>query len=132
MHFKALKNQNRIEPLKELWRRFEDLFSIDLDETRIPIIYKKNLPDRDAALEMGRSLLKVFHETVDVKPHQILGMELPLMATLYTDNVRPTDFKLFGILDLVLKEEDGGIVVANFKTASKSIKENDHVTSRNA
>ncbi|PIU49854.1 MAG: hypothetical protein COS92_04250 [Desulfobacterales bacterium CG07_land_8_20_14_0_80_52_14] len=121
MYLKALKNHTRIEPLKELRQRFEDLLSLELDETQIPIIYKKDLPDKMGAIEMGRSLLKVFHESIDVKPHQILGVELPLMSTLYTEDGNPTEFKLFGVLDLVLKEEAGDIVVVDFKTASKSM-----------
>ncbi len=48
-------------------------------------------------------------------------MELPLSATLYTEDGKATDFKLIGVVDLVLRDEKGDIVVVDSKTASKSM-----------
>ena len=42
-----------------------------------------------------------------------------LTATLYTDDGQPTDFKLAGILDLVLRDRNGEILVVDNKTAAR-------------
>ncbi len=94
---------------------------VDLESKDIPIIYKKDMPNRHKALQMGKNLLKCFYETVDLKGYEILGVELPLSATLYTEDGKATDFKLIGILDLVIRDEKGEVLVVDSKTASKSI-----------
>jgi putative RecB family exonuclease len=50
-----------------------------------------------------------------------MDVELPLSAPLYTHEGKPTDFKLVGIIDLLLKSPSGDLLVVDFKTASKSI-----------
>jgi hypothetical protein len=70
---------------------------------------------------MGNAMLKEFHESIPPTLEgiqEILGVELPLAATLFSDDVQPTEFKLAGILDLVLLNRDGKILVVDNKTAS--------------
>ena len=71
---------------------------------------------------MGNAILKVFHENIAQTvqtAQEIVAVELPLAATLYTDDGQPTDFKLAGILDVVFRDEKGEILVVDNKTASK-------------
>ena len=42
-----------------------------------------------------------------------------MSARLYTDEGLPTELKLIGVLDLVLKDEQGRIIAVDNKTASK-------------
>jgi RecB family exonuclease len=61
-------------------------------------------------------------------------VELPLSAKLYTEDSQPTEFKLSGILDLVLRDENGEILVVDNKTAAQpmsqtSADENNQMTS---
>jgi putative RecB family exonuclease len=50
---------------------------------------------------------------------EILEIEHPLSARLFSDEGQPTDLKLIGVLDLVLKDEAGRIIAVVNKTASK-------------
>ena len=98
---------------------FEHHINLELDRTEIPIVFKKETPDRDAVIEMGNAMLEAFHERVDLTGFEILEIERPLSARLYTDEGQPTDLKLIGVLDLVLKDEAGRIIAVDNKTASK-------------
>ena len=68
-------------------------------------------------------MLKVFHETIPQtlqNVQEIIGVELPLTAKLYNpDDSQPTEFKLAGILDLVIRDKDGYLFVVDYKTAAK-------------
>jgi putative RecB family exonuclease len=68
---------------------------------------------------MGIAMLEAFHETVDLTGFEILEIERPLSARLYTEDGKPTDLKLIGVLDLVLKDEAGRIIAVDNKTAAK-------------
>ena len=86
---------------------------------QVPIVFKKETPDRDAVIDMGNAMLEAFHEGVDLTGFEIVDIERPLSARLYTDEGQPTDLKLIGVLDLVLKDEAGRIIAVDNKTASK-------------
>jgi putative RecB family exonuclease len=120
MYYRSIKNREQIESVETLCERFETCLKLDLDQQDIPVIYKKDLPDQEAALSMGKALLKTFHENVQIHlPENIVAIEHPLKATLFTEDGNPTDFKLVGIVDLILRDETGEIVVVDNKTASK-------------
>ena len=121
LYFRTLKNQGRIEPLEALWRRFEDCLSLDLDNTDVPVIFKRDMSDKSAAIEMGKAMLEAFHDSFDLADMEIVDVELPLSATLYTDSGEATDYKLFGVLDLILLDANGELVVVDVKTAAKGI-----------
>ena len=126
MYYRSLKNKGHIEPLAALHDRFQTCLELDLDNTSVPIIYKKDTPDKDAAIDMGKKMLSVLHENIAQTVqslHEIVAVELPLAATLYTDEGEPTEFKLAGILDLVLRDENGEILVVDNKTAAKPMAE---------
>ena len=115
MYYRSLKNKGRVEPLKALCDRFQTCLELDIENTSVPIIYKKDTPDRKAAMEMGNKMLSVFHDAAQTiqSVHEIVDVELPLTATLYTDDGQKTDFKLAGILDLVLRDRNGEILVVD-------------------
>ena len=117
-----MKNKGHIEPLAALHDRFQTCLELDIENTSVPIIYEKDTPDKDAAIDMGKKMLSVLHENIAQTVqslHEIVAVELPLAATLYTDEGEPTDFKLAGILDLVLRDENGEILVVDNKTAAR-------------
>jgi len=121
LYFRTLKNQGRIEPLEALCKRFEDCLSLDLENADVPLIYKRDMPDRDAAIEMGKAMLETFHDSVDLTDMEIVDVEMPLSATLFTDTGEATDYKLYGVLDLVLLDANGELIVVDVKTAAKAI-----------
>ena len=117
--YRYLKEKRVKEPLGVLLNYFEHHINLELDQTNIPIVFKKETPDRDAVIDMGNAMLEAFHEGVNLSSFEIVDIERPLSARLYTDEGQPTDLKLIGVLDLVLKDEAGRIIAVDNKTASK-------------
>jgi putative RecB family exonuclease len=121
MFYRTLKIKKQREPIDAITERFETCLELELDNTRMPVIYKKDTPDRKATIEMGREMLKAFYESNMVMPEHIVDVELPLSARLYTDNGTPTDFLIVGIIDLLLVDENQQVLVIDNKTASKPL-----------
>jgi len=119
MYYRTLKMHQKREQVEAIIERFETCLELELDNTRVPVIYKKETPDRKTTIEMGKGMLRAFHANNTVMPDQIVDVELPLSAQLYTDNGEPTDFLLVGILDLLLMDENQEVLVVDNKTASK-------------
>ena len=119
MYYRSLKNSGRLEPLEDIIGRFDDCLSLDLDNTDVPIIYKKDMPDTAGAMAMGKAILKAFYESVDLTTMEIVEVELPLSARLYSDERLLTEFKLVGVLDLLLMDENRELIVVDNKTAAK-------------
>jgi putative RecB family exonuclease len=118
-YYRTLKDNGVKEPMGVLQELFEDHITQEMNHAAIPIIFKKETPDRKAVIEMGNAMLKAFHEAVDLTGFEIVDIERPLSARLYTDEGQPTDLKLIGVLDLVLKDETGRIIAVDNKTAAK-------------
>ena len=124
IYYRSLKNHGGVEPLEKICERFETCLELDLEHNDVPVIFKKDLSDHKGAVEMGNAMLKVFHEYIAQivqSVQEIVAFELPLTATLYTDDGQPTPFKLAGILDLVLRDESGEILVVDNKTAARPV-----------
>ena len=118
--YRSIRDKGRVEPVGTLIEVFEEVLNLDLENATVPIVYKKGTPDRAATLEMGKALLEVFHESIVQTAQtvqQVVAVELPLSATLYTDEGTATEFKLVGVLDLLLMDVAGEIVVVDHKTA---------------
>jgi putative RecB family exonuclease len=118
--YRGIKN-NQVEPLEAITETFKTCLSLDLDSSELPIIYSKTTPDKESAIAMGVKMLEAFYNTVNIADYTVVDVELPLSAPLYTYEGKPTDFKLVGIIDLLLKSPTGDLLVVDFKTASKSI-----------
>jgi len=117
--YRTLMEKSVLEPLGVLQELFADHINRELDHSEIPIIFKKETPDRKGVIEMGTAMLKAFYEVIDLSGYEIVAIEKPMSATLYTDEGIPTDLKLVGVIDLVLKDDQGTIIAVDNKTASK-------------
>ena len=118
-YYRSLKDKGSLKPLKDLEELFADCISLEIDHSDIPVIYKKEAPDKDSVIKMGKGLLKVFYESVDLAGKEIIDVELPLSAKLYTPEGEATELKLIGVLDLVLRDQNGELIVVDNKTAAK-------------
>jgi putative RecB family exonuclease len=123
--YRSLKDKNTLEPISVLEELFEDSLSLDLDHTDIPVIYKKEAPDRKKVIQLGKLMLKAFYENIDLNGFEIVDVEIPLSARLYTDESEATDFMLIGIIDLILMDEDRELIVVDNKTAVKPKSQSD-------
>jgi putative RecB family exonuclease len=119
MYYRSVKNSGNPESLEAIIGRFEDCLSLDLDHSDIPVIYKKAAPDKDSVIKMGKGLLEMFYESVDLTGMQVIGAELPLSATLYTEEGSATELKLIGVLDLLLRDQNGELLIVDHKTAAQ-------------
>ena len=118
-YYLSIKDKGVVEPLAMIQEVFADSLTADLEKRDVPILYKKETPDRDAAIEMGKGLLKAFYEGIDLTGFEVVDVELPLTARLYTEDGQPTDLMVNGILDLVLKDATGNIIAVDNKTAKQ-------------
>jgi putative RecB family exonuclease len=119
MYYRSLKIKGRRESVDNILDRFENCLAIELDNIKVPVIFKKETPDRKSAMELGKAMLRVFHENNTVLPEHIVDVEMPISSRLYTDNGDPTDFLLVGIIDLLLMDENQEVIVVDNKTAAK-------------
>ncbi len=120
LYYKACKNGNT-ESLNSMVECFENSLVLDIESADVPILYSKAIADKDAVIEKGKSMLEAFYSSVDLTDCEVIAAELPLSATLYTDEGEPTDFKLVGIIDLILKKKSGNLLIVDNKTAARSM-----------
>ncbi len=116
-YYNSIKNNGNIEPINVIEELFEEHIRLELERAEVPLIYKKEAPDLESLVLMGKALLKAFYENVNLNGMEILDVELPLGANLYTDTGETTEFKLVGIIDLLLLNEDGELIAVDNKTA---------------
>ncbi len=116
----ALKETGAKLPLSELESVFERSFYQSMQMVNVPILYKKEMPDQASALKIGKNMVQVFHEEVNLDGHTIEAVELPLSAQLYDHNSQPLDIQLIGIIDLLLRDSNGNLVVVDHKTSKQA------------
>jgi len=120
LYYSGIKNGKK-EKLEVVIECFKTCLILDLADTKIPIAYTKNMPDQESAIAMGSSMLEDFYKQVDLSGYEILGVELALSAPLYTEMGESTDFNLVGIIDLLLKNKNGDLLLVDNKTAARSM-----------
>ena len=125
-YYRSILDDRTIVSLSLLENLFEESLTLELDNIEIPVIYKAEAPDTDSAIAMGKGLLKVFYENTNLSGMEIVDIELPLSAPLYTGTGEKTDINLVGVLDLLLKDAEGNLLVVDNKT-SKQKKSQDAV-----
>ena len=116
-YYRSLKKNGVPDPLWQIQDLFADILNADLDQRDIPIIYKKETPDRKSTIDMGKGLLKAFYEGIDLTGFEIAGIELPLTARLFNEDGQPMDMTVTGIIDLLLKDAQGNVIPVDNKTA---------------
>ncbi len=73
---------------------------------------------KETMFAVGAGLLKAF--AADVQPRTIEAVEYPFEVDLLDpDTGLPLDVKLVGLIDLIESDDDGNLIVAETKTASK-------------
>lgn len=119
-YYRTLKEQGRQESVKALTEYFSEAFLLNCREEDGPWIFKKDLPDRDAALAMGKSLLETYVDQVDLEGWEIVAVEYPIAAPMISPEGKDLDIQLIGVIDLLLKSPQGELVVVDHKSARNS------------
>ena len=129
VYYRSVKH-GKIETLDNITDCFNTAFTLDIESSEVPVLFSKNMPDKDAALKMAKSMLEVFYGNVNLNGFEVVDVELPLSSPLYTVDGGTTDYRIIGIIDLLLRSPDGEILIVDNKTASKSwsqqLAEQDH------
>ena len=125
-YYQSLLDDRTIVSLSLMESLFEESLALELDNCEVPVIFKNEAPDTGSAIKMGNGLLKTFYDNIDLAGMEIVGVELPLSAPLYSASGERTDINLVGVIDLLLKDRDGNLLVVDNKT-SKQKKSQDAV-----
>jgi len=125
-YYRSLMDGRTVVSLSLMESLFEESLTLELDNYEVPVIFKNEAPDTDSAIQMGKALLKTFYDNIDITGMEIVDIELPLSAPLYTDTGEKTDINLVGVIDLLLKDTKGNLLVVDNKT-SKQKKSQDAV-----
>lgn len=128
-YYQSIIETGEIVPLEVMEDLFTESITLAIDNSNVPILYKKEAPDRDSVIEMGKKLLAVFCENIDITGMEVVGTEIPLSARLFTEHGEPTDFKLIGVLDLLLKDRKSEELLIVDNKTSKQKKSQDTVDS---
>lgn len=118
-YYRSLKDNGVPDPLWQIQDLFADHLNADLDNRDIPILYKKEAPDRESTIEMGKGLLAAFYENIDLTGFEIVDVELPLTARLFSEDGEPMDMVVTGIIDLLLRDAQGNLIAVDNKTAKQ-------------
>jgi putative RecB family exonuclease len=71
-YYRTIKEKGEREPLTILQELFKHSINLELDKKEVPIVFKKETPDRDAVIDMGNAMLEAFHESVNLTGFEIL------------------------------------------------------------
>lgn len=118
-YYREVKEYGHPPQLERLLTVFKEGLTLQIEQSHVPIIFKKEAPDLASLLEMGHSIIQVFYKSVDLAGYEIVDIELPLSAPLYDENGQSQDIKLFGVIDLLLKNSAGGLIVVDNKTSAQ-------------
>jgi putative RecB family exonuclease len=125
-YYRSLMDDRTVVSLDLMETLFEESLTLELDNTEVPVMFKTEASDTASAIQMGNRLLKTFYDNIDLAGMEIVDVELPLSAPLYTDTGEKTDITLVGFIDLLLRDAEGNLLVVDNKT-SKQKKSQDTV-----
>jgi putative RecB family exonuclease len=119
VYYIALQQTGEILPLPELELAFTRKLYQGIEQAGVPILYKKDTPDTASAISMGKKMLQSFHNETNLDGYKIEAVELALSAPLYNHRGEPLDIQLVGYIDLLLRDNNGNLVVIDHKTAKQ-------------
>ena len=118
-YYRSLMDGGTIVSLDLMETLFEESLTLELDNAEVPVMFKAEASDTASAIQMGNGLLKTFYDNIDLAGMEIVDVELPLSAPLYTDTGEKTDITLVGFIDLLLRDAGGNLLVVDNKTSKQ-------------
>jgi len=55
-YYRSLKENGVPDPLWQIQDLFEDILNVDLDNRSVPVLFKKETPDRKSTIQMGKTI----------------------------------------------------------------------------
>lgn len=117
-YYKSLKDGTAIQ-LGTLETILAESIHKSTETGRTPLLFKKETPDINSAIAMGKKMLKAFYEGTVIGDYEVVDVELALSAPLYDIEGNSLDMLLVGFIDLLLKDKQGNILVVDQKTAKQ-------------
>ena len=71
--------------------------------------------DYETCLKEGKSILKVYIDSIEEEQYSILAIEEPFQF-----NIDGLDIPLIGVMDLVEEDDSGTVIITDFKTAGRA------------
>jgi hypothetical protein len=105
LFYNSKKAGRNKEPLNALLERLRPSQSGVGKECRYASDLEKEHARPGRCYRYGPAMLTAFYESIDLSGYTVVEVEFPLSARLYTDDGQPTEFKLVGIIDLLLMDE---------------------------
>ncbi len=119
VYYREVKETGNPPPVERLLTLLKEGLVHQIESSAVPVIYKKEAPDLKSLLVMGENLIQTFYDNVDIEGCEIVGIELPLSAPLFSADKTALDIKLFGIIDLLLKDSSGTLICIDNKTSKQ-------------
>ena len=113
----SLKETDKKPPLSLMEAGFSSKLYQSLEMETAPILFNKDMPDTSTAVSMGKKMLGVLHEETQIDGYSIEGIELPMSADLCNHKGELLDIQLVGVIDLLLRDNQGQLIAVDHKTA---------------
>jgi putative RecB family exonuclease len=124
LYYLSHMSQREIAKPSVVEERFADSFSEALSRADAPVIYKKD-ETMESLLDMGKAMIKTFCRSISLENTEVIGVETPLTGRLYTDDGKPTDFAVIGVVDALIRDEEGIVIAIDHKTAARAKQQKD-------
>jgi len=120
-YYKDIMESRPVPELSALQAVLEEYLESEIAQSKIPVLYKKDTPDKAQAIDLGKNMLEqVYSKLVPEAGHIVAGVEVPLAAHLVNTQGNAIDMVLTGFVDLVLLDTNMQPIVIDFKTAKQS------------
>jgi putative RecB family exonuclease len=116
LFYREIMTRQEKPPLEAVQEAFCALWEAAVNEGTILVFKEKE--SAESLKDMGTKMLSVVHDAVNPNI-QVLAVEEPIHADLTTESGEVLEPKLVGVVDLILREPDGGYTVVDHKTASR-------------
>jgi len=114
----SLKETGKKPPLSLMEMNFASRLYQSLETESAPILFKKDTPDTASVVSLGKKMLAVLHEETQFDgTYSIEGIELPMSADLCNHKGELLDIQLVGVVDLLLRDNQGQLIAVDHKTA---------------
>lgn len=116
-YHRSIMDNGAPDPLWQTTDVFTEVLTDSVARVDVPIIYKQQNPNLSAAIDMGRKMLRAFYYGIDMTGLTVIGVELPLMARLYSIDGESLEMVVTGTIDLLIKDAAGNLIAVDNKTA---------------
>jgi hypothetical protein len=72
---------------------FCEVLSQQLSDKKALIVFGKNIPDADSAIEMGKAMIEAFYASIDLSLWRVIDVELPCLPSFIRMRGKPQSLR---------------------------------------